>query len=299
MNKKFIHFMKNFSYSLTSNLVSFIISILIVLIIPKLIGVEEYGYWQLYIFYVSYVGFLHFGWNDGIYLRYGGKDYEKLDKPLFYSQFIMLMMSQAIFTSFIFVYSSLFVSNINKVFIFQTIAFVLLIVNARVMLQLILQSTNRIKEYAQITIMDKLLYMILIITFLLIGIRDFKFMIIADIIGKFISLLYAIYCCRDLVIHRISTFYFSFKETVINVSVGIKLMFSNIASMLIIGNVRFGIERTWDVSTFGKVSLTLSISNLMMLFINAMGIIMFPVLRRTDEERLPSIYNDEKFVDDH
>ena len=46
-------------------------------------------------------------------------------------------------------------------------------------------------------------------------------------------------------------------------------MFANIASMLIIGVVRFGIERSWDVETFGKVSLTLSASNLMMLFINA------------------------------
>ena len=67
-------------------------------------------------------------------------------------------------------------------------------------------------------------------------------------------------------------------------------MISNIASMLIVGVVRFGIERTWDITTFGKVSLTLSISNLLMLFINALGIIMFPVLRRTDKNSLPSIY---------
>jgi hypothetical protein len=67
-------------------------------------------------------------------------------------------------------------------------------------------------------------------------------------------------------------------------------MISNIASMLIVGVVRFGIERTWDITTFGKVSLTLNISNLLMLFINALGIIMFPVLRRTDKKSLPSIY---------
>lgn len=66
-----------------------------------------------------------------------------------------------------------------------------------------------------------------------------------------------------------------------NISVGIKLMFANIASMLIIGIVRFGIERAWDVATLGKVSLTLSILN-MIIFINAVGIIMFPTLRRTN-----------------
>ena len=78
MNSKAIEFIKNMSYSISSNLVSLIISTIVILIIPKIIGVEEYGYWQLYLFYTSYIGFLHFGWNDGIYLRYGGKEYKKL-----------------------------------------------------------------------------------------------------------------------------------------------------------------------------------------------------------------------------
>jgi hypothetical protein len=76
----------------------------------------------------------------------------------------------------------------------------------------------------------------------------------------------------------------------LNISVGIKLMFANLASNLIIGVVRFGIERSWDVATFGKISLTLSISHFMMIFINAVGIIMFPLLRRTDRKKLPDIY---------
>lgn len=49
---------------------------------------EEYGYCQLHLFYSSYVGFLHFGWNDGIYLRYGGKNYIELDKKLFFFQIL-------------------------------------------------------------------------------------------------------------------------------------------------------------------------------------------------------------------
>jgi len=115
-------------------------------------------------------------------------------------------------------------------------------------------------------------------------------MVVADLIGKSISLVYATYCCSDIVFHKLSGFYFSFREAIENINVGIKLMFANIASMLIIGVVRFGIERSWDIATFGKVSLTLSISNFMMIFINAVGIIVFPILRRTDEQKLPVIY---------
>ncbi|SHH47086.1 hypothetical protein [Clostridium grantii] len=290
MNSKAVNLIKNFSYTLTSNLLSLIISTLVILIVPKLIGVQEYGYWQLYLFYSLYVGFLHFGWNDGIYLRYGGKEYKELDKGLFFSQFYMLLLLQLIIAVIMFTVSNLFFIDGNKIFIFRMTALCLLVTNVRFMLLYILQCTNRIKEYAQITMMDKILYCCLIIILLAIGVRQYKLMIVADLIGRFISLVYATYCCGDMVFRRISTFYFSFEETFENINAGIKLMFSNIASMLIIGVVRFGIEHSWDVSTFGKVSLTLSISNLMMLFINAVGIIMFPILRRTDGKKLPGLY---------
>lgn len=291
MNRKSINFIKNFSYTFTSNLISLLISSLVILIVPKLIGVEEYGYWQLYLFYSSYVGFLHLGWNDGIYLRYGGKEYKELNKKLFFSQFYMMLIFQLIIAINIFGISNIFIIEKKRIFIYEMTAVCMIIVNMRYMLIYVLQVTNRIKDYARITMLDRILYCCCLISILLIlGTREYKLLIAADLIGKFISLLYAMYCCRDIVFYKISAFYFDFKETMENISVGIKLMVANIASLLIIGVVRFGIERSWDVKTFGKVSLTLSISNLMMLFINAVGIIMFPILRRTDEEKLPNIY---------
>lgn len=289
MNNKAITFLKNFSFTLASNLSTMLISTLIILVVPKLIGVEEYGYWQLYLFYSSYAGFLHFGWNDGIYLRYGGKDYDHLNKALLFSQFWMLLVFQMLVLLFIFSYTLLFVNNSNRLFIFEMTAICMVISNSRIMLIYILQATNRIKEYAKITLSDRILYFALI-ALLLLGGREYKLMIIADLIGKLFSLLYAIYYCKDIVLRKVSEFVWSFKEMIQNIDAGIKLMFANIASMLIIGIVRFGIERTWDVLTFGKISLTLSVSNLLMIFINAVGIIMFPMLRRTDEKKLPGIY---------
>lgn len=290
LNTKAIKFLKNFSYTLSSNLITLLISTIVTLIVPKLIGVEEYGYWQLYSFYLSYLGFLHFGWVDGIYLRYGGEKYDDLDSKLFFSQFIMLVISQLLFGALVLAISNFFVHDIDKDFILKMIAFTLLLVNTRTMLLFIMQATNRIKEYAKVTLLDKIVYILLISFLLLIGVREYRLMIIADVIGKTLSLFYAIYCCKAIVCNKLSYFYFSFKETIINISVGIKLMFSNIASTLIIGTVKFGIEWNWNIGTFGKISLTLSISNMLMLFINAVGIVIYPILRRTNQEKLSSIY---------
>ena len=116
-------------------MISVVISALVTLVVPKLIGIEEYGYWQLYLFYSSYIGFLHFGWNDGIYLKYGGKEYNDLDKRLFFSQFYMLVSLQLLLMIFIFTLSNIFsTTDDNKLFIFRMVALCMVIVNARYML---------------------------------------------------------------------------------------------------------------------------------------------------------------------
>jgi O-antigen/teichoic acid export membrane protein len=290
MNSKVKAFLRNFSYAATSNLISLLISTLVVLIVPKIIGVEEYGYWQLYIFYTSYIGFLQFGWNDGIYLKFGGSNYQGLNKGLFSTQFWLLLFSQTIIAIIIVIIANVLIIDPNRLFILEMFSVCLIIVGVRAMPLFILQATNRFKSFSKITILDRLLYFSLISSFLLFEIKDFKFMIFGDLIGKSISFLYAIYLCRDIIFHRFVSITITLKEVYNNINVGIKLMFANVASLLIIGVIRFGIERSWNVSTFGKVSLTISITNMMMFFINAVGMILFPVLKRTDEKKLSEIY---------
>lgn len=99
----------------------------------------------------------------------------------------MLFILQLIIAASIFTGSYLLVSDANKIFIFHMIAICLLAVNLRFMLLYILQGTNRIKEYAQITMMDRILYCVIIVVFLLFGFRDYKLMIVADLIGKLAS----------------------------------------------------------------------------------------------------------------
>lgn len=290
VNNKALNIIRNFSYTIISNFISLVATSLVILVIPKIIGVEEYGYWQLYLFYSTYVGFMHLGWNDGIYLRYGGKKYEELNRPLFFSQFWMLVILQLIIFILILLFSSFLTLDGNRNFIIISTLICMVLVNVRRFLQYILQGTNRIKTFAKITIMDRIMYICLIFIFLNLSLKKYELLIIADLIGKLVSLGYAAFSCKDIVFQKVTVFRFSFLEMFNNIRVGIKIMLSNIASILIIGIVRFGIERSWGVATFGKVSLTLSISNLLMIFINAMGIVVYPVLRRTDEKKLSTIY---------
>ncbi|KAB2494536.1 oligosaccharide flippase family protein [Priestia endophytica] len=290
MNNKILSIIRNLSYTFISNFLSLFISTLVVLILPKIIGVEDYGYWQLYLFYISYVGFLHFGWSDGVYLRYGGKEYKDLNKSLLGSQFYMLCIMQLLIAIVLIIISYSSTGDSNKSFILRMIAVCIVIVNTRSILLFVLQGTNRIKEFAKVTILEQVSYFIILMLFLMVGMENFGILIAADLMGKLLSLVTAIYYCKDIVILRFSHLKVNFKEAIKNISVGIRVMFAYIASLLVVGVARFGIERTWDIVTFGKISLILSISRMLMVFINAIGIVLFPILKRVNQQNLSIIY---------
>lgn len=290
MNEETKKNLANFFYALSSNLVTVIVSALTVFVIPKLIGVEEYGYWQLFLFYAAYVPFLQFGWTDGIYLRYGGIEAQSLDRQLFFSQFIMLLISQSLIAMVIIGYAIFTLVDIDRVFIFQMVGIYLIIINTRYLFTYVLQATNRFKLFSQIIVLDRIAYVLFIVLVLCAGMRDYKLLIIADILGKLISLSYSIYLCREFALLKMTRFSFVFFEIIINIKAGINIMFANIASMLMLGVLRFGISQAWDIATFGKVSLTLVVSNFLMVFISAISVILFPILRRTNQEKLPEIY---------
>ena len=69
MNSQIHTFAKDASFAVMSQLISLLSGLVLSFILPKYISVANYGYWQLFILYTGYVGFLHFGFNDGLYLN--------------------------------------------------------------------------------------------------------------------------------------------------------------------------------------------------------------------------------------
>lgn len=105
-----------------------------------------------------------------------------------------------------------------------------------------MQITNRIKDYARLILADRVLLLILVFSFLLIGFEPFKYMYIAKLVSMMAVSVLCFYECRRLWTTRISRIHDICHEAGLNLEVGIKLMFANIASMLIIGIVRYGIS---------------------------------------------------------
>lgn len=278
-------------YAISANLLNLLISLLMSLGIPKLLGLQQYGYWQLYIFYVGYVGFFHFGLADGVYLRYGGRYYDDLDKPLMHSQYWLLTIVEAAIFTAIAVLAATLAHDDRKGIILIAAGLNCVLLLPRTLLLHLLQSTGRIKEYARNLIAEKILYLLLVIFLLVCGARNFEYLLLADIGAKAVAMLVIAWVCRDIVGARRVRFSSALLEFRKNVSAGVKLLFANLAGMLIIGIIRFGIERNWEIATFGKVSFSLSISHSIIVFIAAVGIVFFPIIKRSDPDKLPMMYD--------
>ena len=84
-------------HALSANVIRLMISVVMTLVLPRILGVEEYSYWQLYLFYVTYTAYSSIGWCEGTYLKYGGMEYAKLDRSRMAGQFWALAVFQLIF----------------------------------------------------------------------------------------------------------------------------------------------------------------------------------------------------------
>lgn len=290
MNNKFKSFIKNFSYAFMANVVTMLISVIMTLFLPKILGVTEYSYWQLYLFYGTYIMYSSLGWCDGLYLKYGGKEYDKLHPRAISSQFWYLAIYETIFSILFSCILMFFIHGIDKRFVL-ILAFISTTINIlRYMLQYILEATNRIKEYSTIIITERLLFVGCVGICWIAHINDYRFLVYSEVIARCLATIVGILYCRKVIFAKPLPCTEALTESKELIRGGYKLLCANLTSQLIIGIVRFAIENKWGTIAFGKVSLTLSMSNMLITCISAIGIVLFPTLRRTSEEKLPQIY---------
>lgn len=290
MKFKLKDILKNIIYSMSSNVISLIISIVITLIVPKIIGVEEYGYWQLYLLYVSYVGFLNFGWNSGIYIKYGGLEYSELDKKIINGQIVTNFIFQVIVSIGFYFLSRNFI-NINDTRMVLFITINIILINFRSILIFLLLATNQIKKYSINVVYERVFFLCFIGYNIYIGNKSYEMLVVSDLVGKFISLIFLIVVCRDIVFIIPKMTVTCITEMFSNINIGLKLMLADIVNTLVLGVTKLSIERVWSIKTFGEISFVISITNLVMVFVNAVGIIFFPILKKIERQELEVFFD--------
>ena len=290
MNERAFLFFKNILYAVGANASRIVTTMFLTLLLPKLMSLENYSYWQLYGFYGVYLACSSLGWCEGTYIKYGGSDYKTLDQGRMSSQFWMLALYEAVVLGAIYLICFRFLSDTCKMQALSLSLVYTWLSILRYQLQIILQATNRILEYARVYTGERLVNFVLVIVCLVTGRVSFQIIAEMEIISNVVMLFYAVYLCQEMILHKPLLSRESLMETRELVSIGYKLTLASFASQAIIGIVRFAIENKWGTVAFGKISLALSMANVLITCISAVGIVLFPMLRNTERSRLFEVY---------
>ena len=266
--------------------VAMLLSIIQTLLVPKLLGTTQYGYWQLFIFYASYVGFAHLGLNDGVYLIKGGQSRNVIDKKSVNSQFVFGVAFQLVCALLILVVAIMGGFGPDRAFVIACTGVFLVIQNAASYLMFVLQAMNETKRSSYAVIVERLAFLLPLAVLLIVRWRSYQPFVIAYIVSSVIQLGFCLWLCRDFVHAGLKSLRTSASESWASICVGFKLMIANVASLLVLGVARFAVDVVWGIDVFGELSLALSMAGFFLAFVSQAAMVLFPALRQVDFDEI-------------
>lgn len=280
---------KNISITMLVQVISFTVSLIMNLFLPKYISVIEYSYWQTFLLYVAYIPLLHFGFPGGLLLHYAQYDYENLDKPLIRSLFTVFFVVELFFSVIIVVISKFVENDVAKtILLFMAITVVLN--NVFLYTSYTFQLTNRISKYAILILCERLVLGVGVV-FLIVLNKASLINILCIYTGASVVANLWGYCNnKDLYFGSV----LPIKKTLTHLkkilSSGIMLLIAALSSNFIVGGAKMVIQWHYDAFLFGQLSFAFSVSNLFLSFVAAASIALFPSIKRIEQEKLPYFY---------
>lgn len=265
--------------------VSFIMSFFV----PKILGTQEFGYWQLFIFYTNYVSLLQLGLNDGIYLIYGGRTRDELDLPTIRAVFRTNLLFQLLVATVIMVCAACFIDDQSRMQVLIATGLYAFLFNITYFIGLLFQATNEVKKYSVSQVIDRLFFLIVLVFLIVAKIDSFVPYVAAFLFGRCVAFGYAIVAGREFIWGPRAR-EGVMKECIRDMRVGLKLTFANMASLLVLGIFRFVVDAQWNIEVFGQFSLALTLVSFFLTFISQISMVLFPTLRRVRKEDLAHFF---------
>lgn len=282
--------LKSLSVAFVAQIVSLMVSVFMSFFVSKVMSVEGYGYYQLFLFYSTYVGITQIGISEGLYLEHGGKKYEELpmgdSKNLFFSTLII----QCIILVVLFTGVSIFENNADrKLVVFLDIIYAVAYLWVT-FFGLQLQAVNETEKYSKAIIVGKVLTLFLFVAAVLIREKNHLIYSVIYTVGFGVSGLIVTINCRKMILYP-AKFKFNFFDHRHTIIAGCSLLFSTLVSSFTIGISRVYIDHFLGIETFGRVSMALSLCNFFILFAIQIGMVMFPNIKTfTDEKKKTFFY---------
>lgn len=259
---------------LSANFISLIASIVNGFIVPAFLSLDQYALLRTYTLYVSYIGILHFGFIDGLYIKYGGKGYKEIDKEKLKAENIFFLFFQLVITLLFFILGA--ISN-DKIII--AFAFSILPINMRTFFAFFYQAVGEFDVYSKIRVLQPLITLATN-TFLVFIIKrnNFWYFVLGQLAASFCIFLYLqIKFMRETITIRAPLKNVQAKDIF---TVGIFIMLGNLSSMLFYSMDRWFVKLLLTMNDFAFYSFAVSMMQVVNILINSVAMVFYPHLAR-------------------
>lgn len=287
---------KNIYYTLGANILTFIMGIVTGFVIPKFLGIDDYGYIKLFTFYITYVGITHFGFLDGIYIKYGACDYEQIPKAKFRLYFRYLVLLQILEAIILFIAISVIMKDENRSFIMILVIFNMIITNLTTLFAFIHQFTKRFKVFSVNLVLNKLVYVIGSLLFIYFNMLGYKPFIILQTFINIIILGIYIYINRELVFGKCESLKENIRECFELTKNGFFIMIGNFMGVFILGLDRLFVDKFFSLREFSMYSFAYTLISLFFILLNSITMVIYPYLARMNEENNKAVYEKIRVV---
>lgn len=277
-----------------SNILKLIAGTMVAFLLPRIIGVADYGYYKTFTLYSTYIGLLHLGFCDGIYLEYGGKNYSDLNKCMFsgYSKLFFIMQT-CIAVILIIIAWSVFENEWR--FILICLSFCLLFTNITGYYQIISQVTNRFGELSILNTVQSALIVLSIVV--LWGMKvlpgntvTYRLYVVLYLSVLGIMTLWYIITYRDITFNKNDRSNNSVNDAIRFIKIGFPLTIANLCSSLILTLDRQFVNILFDTKTYAVYAFAYNMLSLITTALAAISTVLYPKLKQKDDYILKLIY---------
>jgi O-antigen/teichoic acid export membrane protein len=246
------------------------------LIIPKYLPLEDYGYWQLFVLYAGYVGILHFGFINGIHVRWAGKELDQVGNeftrafqfvlleqlvvmpPLSLLLFLLLEPPLQWIGVMVLVYA--FIANLGAFFTWTCYA---------------------VRKFRLLTVVNigsgasSLLFIVLFFT---LDYLDYQHVVFASLGAYFLVLFAFVFYFRRYLWRRMPSFSSLLAYGKENISLGLFVLLGNFVVVLFMTTDRLFISSFFPIESFAIYAFALTVAAVAYTFVGAVAQVFFPYL---------------------
>ena len=262
-----------------ANIINLIFNLISNFALPKYLSVESYAAIKSFTLYLSYAGFLHFGYEDGMYLKYGGQEKKDISYNELSLNMSTLRIFQAVISILIFVVA--FGLHDDILFFF---GLALLPYNMMYYFRNLFQAIGEFKLYGKVLNLTTVMLFILNMTLLfIVKTQDYIYYLMANVLVYVLTWIFIELYIRKTSNFRFSLFDFSIYEFISNIKTGFLLMLGTFASILLTSMDRWFVKAFLDNIAFAQYSFAVSIENFLNVAITPITVTLYNYFCKTKD----------------